>query len=94
MPRPVSQLIGVAGKVAKAGAYTVVDYTGPVQIYDSSWRTDPDVKFVLLPSAKAPVMALFAAAIGKTLELSGSFLQDDPPGTTVRADSVINVIVG
>jgi hypothetical protein len=72
----------------------VVDYTGTVQIYDGTWRTDQNVKFVLTPSAKAADTALFAAAIGKRLELAGTFQQDDAPGTTVRAESVTNVIVG
>jgi len=64
-----------------------------VQIYDGNWRTDENVTFVLTPSA-ASAMALLAAAIGKRLELAGTFQQDDAPGTTVRAASVTNVIVG
>jgi hypothetical protein len=94
MPRTVNQLIGIAARISKAGAETVVDYTGTVQIYDGNWRTDQNVKFVLTPSATAPVMALLAAAIGNRLELAGTFQQDDAPGTTVRAGAVTNVIVG
>lgn len=94
MPRTVNQLIGVTGKVSRAGGSTVVDYIGTVQIFDSSWRTDQAIKFVLTPSANASDTALFAAAIGKRLELSGPFQQDDAPRTTVRASAVTNIIVG
>ena len=87
MPRTVNQLIGIAARVGKAGTSTVLDYTGTVQIYDGNWRTDQNVKFVLTPSAAAPVMALLAAGIGLRVELAGSFQQDDAPGTTVRAGS-------
>ena len=94
MPRTVNQLIGIATKVGKAGTSTFLDYTGTVQIYDGNWRTDQNVKFVLTPSAAAPVMALLAAGIGQRVELAGTFQQDDAPGTTVRASAVTNVIVG
>ena len=95
MPRTVNQLIGTAAKVSRADTSTVVDYTGTVQIYDGTWRNDDNIKFVLTPAAKAAAdAALFAAAIGKRLELTGTFQQDDAPGTTVRATSVTNIIVG
>ena len=94
MSRTVNQLIGIVAKIGKVGTSTVVDYTGPVQIYDGNWRIDQDVKFVLTPPAKAPATALLAAALGRRLELAGTFQQDDAPGTTVRAGSVTNVIVG
>jgi hypothetical protein len=94
MSRTVNQLIGIAAKVGKVGTSTVVDYTGTVQIYDGNWRTDQDVKFVLSPPAKAPATALLSAAIGRRLELDGTFQQDDAPSTTVRADSFTNLIVG
>jgi hypothetical protein len=94
MPRTVNQLIGIAARVSRTDTATVVDYAGTVQIYDGAWRTDRDVKFVLTPAANAAYTALFAAAIDRRLELAGSFRQDDAPGTTVRARSVTNVIVG
>lgn len=94
MSRTVNQLIGISSKMGKVGTSTVVDYTGTVQIYDGNWRTDQDVEFVLSPPAAAPAMALLAASIGRRLELAGSFQQDDAPGTTVRAGSVTNVMVG
>jgi hypothetical protein len=94
MPRTVNQLIGIVAKVSRASKSTVVDYTGTVQIYDSNWRTDQNVKFVLHPAADAADTALLAAAIGQRLELAGTFQQDDAPGTTVRASSVTNIIVG
>ena len=94
MPRTVNQLIGTAAKVSRTGTSTVVDYAGTVQIYDGTWRSDDNIKFVLTPAAKAADTPLFAAAIGKRLELAGTFQQDDAPGTTVRATSVTNIIVG
>jgi hypothetical protein len=95
MPRPVNQVIGIAAKVSRADTSTVVDYAGAVQIYDGNWRSDDNIKFVLTPATKpAADAALFAAAIGKRLELGGTFQQDDAPGTTVRASSVTNIIVG
>jgi hypothetical protein len=94
MSRTVNQLIGTAAKIGKVGSSTVVDYTGPVQIYDGNWRTDQDVKFVLAPPAKAAATALLAASIGRRLELAGTFQQDDAPGTTVRADSFARLIIG
>ena len=93
MPRTVNQLIGIAARVGKAGSSTVVEFTGTVQVYDGNWRTDQDVRFVL-STASAAVTALLAAAIGNRLELAGTFRQDDPPGTTVRASAVVNVLVG
>ena len=94
MPRTINQLIGTAAKVSRTGTSTVVDYAGTVQIYDGTWRSDDNIKFVLAPAAKAADTPLFAAAIGKRLELAGTFQQDDAPGTTVRATSVTNIIVG
>ncbi len=94
MPRIVNQLIGIAAKVSRASQSTVVDYTGMVQVYDGNWRTEQNLKFVLTPAANASDTALLAAAIGKRLELAGTFQQDDAPGTTVRAQSVTNIIVG
>ena len=95
MPRTVNQLIGTAAKVSRTGTSTVVDYAGTVQIYDGTWRSDDNIRFVLTPAAKAAAdAALFGAAIGKRLELAGTFQQDDAPGTTVRATSVTNIIVG
>jgi hypothetical protein len=95
MPRTVNQLIGTAAKVSRADTSTVVDYSGTVQIYDGTWRSDDNIKFVLTPAPKAVAdAALFAAAIGKRLELGGTFQQDDAPGTTVRATAVTNIIVG
>jgi hypothetical protein len=94
MPRTVNQVIGIAAKVSRADTSTVVDYTGTVQIYDGNWRSDDNIKFVLTPAAKPADAALLAAAIGKRLELGGTFRQDDAPGTTVRASSVTNIIVG
>ncbi len=92
--RTVNQLIGVAARVARSGQSTVVDYAGTVQIYDGNWRTDQDVKFVLTPAASPADAALFAAGVGRRLELAGSFQQDAAPGTTVRASTVTNVVVG
>jgi hypothetical protein len=94
MSRTVNQLIGIVGRVGHASRSTVVDYVGTVQVYDGAWRTDRDVKFVLTPAANATNTALMAAAIGRRLELAGTFEQDDAPGTTVRASAVTNVIVG
>lgn len=94
MPRIVNQLIGIAAKVSRAGKATVVDYAGTVQIYDGNWRTDENLKFVLTPAANAADSALFAAAVNNRVELAGTFQQDDAPGTTVRAQSVTNIIVG
>ena len=94
MPRTVNQLNGITAKVSRAGGSTVVDYTGTVQVFDGTWRTDHAIKFVLTPSANAADTALLAAAIGQRLELAGTFQQDDAPGTTVRANAVTNVIVG
>jgi len=94
MPRVVNQLIGIVGMVSRAGSSTVVDYAGTVQIYDGNWRTDQNVKFVLTPAAKAADAGLLAAAIGRRLDLAGTFKQDDLPSTTVRAKAVIDIIVG
>ncbi len=92
--RVVNQLIGTAAGVARAGNATVVGYTGKVRIYDGNWRTDENIRFVLTPAANAADTALLAAGIQKRLELAGSFEQDDPPNTTVRAHSITNIIVG
>ena len=94
MPRIVNQIIGTIAKVSRAGKSTVVDYDGTVQIYDGNWRADENLKFVLTPAADGANTALLAAAIGRRLELAGTFKQDDAPGTTVRSKSVENVIVG
>lgn len=92
--RTVNQLIGIAARVARSGDSSVVDYTGTVQIYDGNWRTDQNVKFVLTPAVSPADAALLAAGVGRRLELAGSFQQDAAPGTTVRASSVANIIVG
>jgi hypothetical protein len=94
MPRTVNQLIGIAARVSRASSSTVIDYTGTVQVYDGSWRTDQSVKFVLTPAADAADTALLAAALNQRLELAGTFEQDDKPGTTVRAKAVTNIVVG
>ena len=94
LTRPVNQLIGRVARVARAGNATVVDYTGTVKIFDGIWRTGQNIKFVLTPAASAADTALLAAAIRRRLELAGPFQQDPVPGTTVRAASITNIIVG
>jgi len=94
MPRIVNQLIGIVEKVSRAEGSTVVDFKGTVQIYDGTSRTAQNLKFVLTPAATAGDTALLAAGIGKQLELDGIFQQDDLPGTTTRANSIMDIIVG
>lgn len=94
MPRVVNQLIGTVGRVGRTAESTIVDYRGTVRIYDGTWRSDDNVTVVLTPQATAGDTALLAASIGRVLELAGYFEQDDPPDTTVRGTSAINVLVG
>lgn len=94
MSKIVNQVIGVVSKVSRAGESTVVDFAGTVQLYDGNWHTKQNIKFVLTPAAAASDVALLAAAIDRRLLLSGTFQQDDAPGTTVRAKALTNVIVG
>ena len=94
MNSSVNQLIGIVAKVSLSNGVTVIDYSGPVQVYDGNWSTAQDVKFVLDPGADATAMVLLAASIGRRLELAGAFTRDEPLTATVRASAVVNIIVG